>query len=281
VPSQQDQPQPSIHLRVPAKLNQFLHITGRRADGYHLLQTLFRAINLYDEIALTLQPGARITRSIGPADVPPEQDLCVRAARLLQTHTGTQKGVDMQLHKQIPMGAGMGGGSSNAAGVLQGLNQLWQTQLSQSELAALALTLGADVPFFLRGGDQWAEGIGEQLQAITLPKTHYLVLFPGVHCDTRLLFAHPQLKRDCAPIARESYTLASTSENVFEAVVLTNYPEVARAHAWLTAQAGNARLTGSGSALFAQVPNHKRAQELKRTCPAPWRAWFASTLGNL
>jgi 4-diphosphocytidyl-2-C-methyl-D-erythritol kinase len=271
---------PSLHFRVPAKLNQFLHITGRRADGYHLLQTLFRAINLFDEIALTWQPDARITRSIGPEDVSPEQDLCVRAAHLLQTHTGVQKGVDIQLHKQIPIGAGMGGGSSNAAGVLQGLNQLWQTRLSQSELAALALTLGADVPFFLCGGDQWAEGIGEQLQAVTLPKTHYLVLFPNQHCDTRLLFSDPHLKRDCAPISRESYTLNSPSENVFEAVVLANYPEVARAHAWLKTHAGNARLTGSGSALFAEVANQKRAQQLKQACPTPWRAWFASTLGN-
>jgi 4-diphosphocytidyl-2-C-methyl-D-erythritol kinase len=119
------------------------------------------------------------------------------------------------------------------------------------------------------------------LQAINLPKTHYLVLFPNVHCDTRLLFAEPQLKRDCTPLRRENYTLHSPSENVFEAVVLANYPEVARAHAWLAAQAGNARLTGSGSALFAEVDSQKRALELKRACPAPWRAWFASTLGNL
>ena len=270
----------AVHLRVPAKLNIFLHITGRRSDGYHLLQTVFRAVNLYDELALTLTTSGDITRSVGPENVPVQTDLCVRAAHLLKAHTQYSGGADIALYKKIPLGAGMGGGSSDAAGVLLGLNQLWQLQLPVVELADLALTLGADVPFFLRGGDQWAEGIGAQLTPITLAPSHYVIVHTAQHCATAELFAAPTLKRDCAPISIEQMQSGADTCNVFEPLVLTRYPEIARAHAWLIAQAGNARLTGSGGAIFARVADHKAALRLKNACPTAWQAWFARSIGN-
>lgn len=265
-------------MRVPAKLNAFLHITGRRSDGYHTLQTVFRAINLYDELALTLLNADEITRSVGPGDLSVESDLCVRAARLLKAHTRHPGGVDIALHKKIPLGAGLGGGSSDAAGVLLGLNQLWQLKLSIAELAPLALKLGADVPFFLHGGDQWAEGIGEQLSPVVLASSHYVIVHTGQHCATAELFAAPELKRDCVPITIEQLHEGIATCNVFEPLVLARYPEIASAHQWLTAQAGNARLTGSGGALFATVSDHAAAMCIKSACPAPWQAWFARSL---
>ena len=270
----------AINLRVPAKLNTFLHITGRRSDGYHTLQTLFRAINLYDELALTLTASADITRSVGPADVPADIDLCLRAARLLKAHTNYPGGADIALYKKIPLGAGLGGGSSNAAGVLLGLNQLWQLKLSPDELAALALTLGADVPFFLHGGDQWAEGIGERLTPINLPMCHYVIVHTGQHCATAELFSATTLKRDCVPLTIAQVQAGAITCNVFEPLVLARYPEIARAHAWLSAQAGNARLTGSGGAVFANVADHASAVRIKNICPTEWQAWFARSLGN-
>ena len=270
----------AINLRVPAKLNTFLHITGRRNDGYHTLQTVFRAINLYDELALTLLSSDGITRSVGPNDVPVESDLCVRAARLIKAHTCYPGGVDIALYKKIPQGAGMGGGSSDAAGVLLGLNQLWQLKLNADELAALAVKLGADVPFFLKGGDQWGEGIGARLTPIALEPSHYVIVHTGQHCATAELFAATTLKRDCAPISIAQVQAGVATCNVFEPLVLARYPEIARAHAWLSAQAGNARLTGSGGALFAEVPDHTAAVRIKNACPAPWQAWFARSLGN-
>ena len=270
----------AINLRVPAKLNTFLHITGRRADGYHTLQTVFRAINLYDELALTLLSSATITRSVGPSNVSAEADLCVRAAQLLKAHTQYSGGVDIALYKSIPLGAGMGGGSSDAAGVLLGLNQLWQLKLSADALAALALKLGADVPFFIRGGDQWGTGIGELLTPVALLPSHYVIVHTGQHCATAELFAAPALQRDCAPISIEQVQAGIATTNVFEPLVLARYPEIARAHVWLSGQAGNARLTGSGGAIFATVPDHAAAVRIKNACPAPWQAWFARSLGN-
>ena len=269
----------AINLRVPAKLNAFLHITGRRSDGYHLLQTVFRAVNLYDELALKLT-ASEIIRSAGPADVPAEIDLCVKAARLLKNHTGYSGGADIALYKKIPLGAGMGGGSSDAAGVLLGLNQLWQLNLPVSELAELALKLGADVPFFLHGGDQWAEGIGELLTPIALAPSHYVVVYTGQHCATAELFSAPTLRRDCAPISIAQVQAGIATCNVFEPLALARYPEIAKAHAWLTAQAGNARLTGSGGAIFASVADHASAMRIKNACPIEWHAWFARSLGN-
>lgn len=271
-----------LQLRVPAKLNTFLHITGRRADGYHLLQTVFRAINLFDQLDLRATDDGQITRTLGPEQVPAEQDLCVRAAHALKQAAGYSGGVQIELHKRIPMGAGMGGGSSDAAGVLLGLNSLWQLHLPIERLSEIALRLGADVPFFLRGGDQWGEGVGEQLTPMqnefALAPAHYVIVLAPVHCNTGELFAHASLKRDLAPITPAQYCAGVATQNVFEPVVLALYPEVAAAHAWLIAQAGNARLTGSGAAIFAQVQSHQQAVEIKNACPPAWQAWFARSL---
>jgi 4-diphosphocytidyl-2-C-methyl-D-erythritol kinase len=257
-----------------------LHITGRRADGYHRLQTIFRAVNLYDEIALTQTDGTAITRSVGPKQVSMSDDLTVRAAKLLQAHANFEGGVDIALHKNIPMGAGMGGGSSDAAGVLIGLNQLWGLHLPIAILSELALQLGADVPFFLRGGDQWGEGIGDVLTPVALPRTDYVIVHPGLHCDTTSLFTHPDLPRDMALLSAEQVLAGAPTCNAFEAIVVSLYPEIAAAREWLIAHAGNARLTGSGSALFATVTEQKIARKIKADCPAPWQAWFARSLGN-
>ena len=267
---------------MPAKLNTFLHITGRRADGYHLLQTVFRAINLFDQLDLTRTEHAQITRTHGPENVPAEQDLCVRAAKALQAAANYSGGVNIELHKRIPMGAGMGGGSSDAAGVLLGLNGLWQLHWSIERLSEIALSLGADVPFFLRGGDQWGEGIGERLtpmQAeLALPTAHYVIVMAPVHCHTATLFAHPDLRRDLALITPAQYLAGHPTVNVFEPVVLQLEPEVAAAHRWLLQLAGNARLTGSGAAVFAQVESHQQAVVIKNACPSNWSAWFARSL---
>ncbi len=273
-------PARAIQLRVPAKLNSFLHITGRRADGYHTLQTIFRAINLYDEITLTQTNGTAITRSVGPDFISPLDDLSVRAAKLLQAHAQFDGGADIALYKVIPTGAGMGGGSSDAAGVLIGLNQLWGLNLPIQTLRELALNLGADVPFFLHGGDQWAEGIGEILTPISLPRADYVIVYPGVHCDTQTLFAQASLPRLMTPLSADQVQAGAPTCNAFEALVLAQYPHVAAAREWLIAQAGNARLTGSGSALFATVVDQKTARRIKAACPPPWQAWFARSLGN-
>lgn len=278
------QPAPRLQLRVPAKLNTFLHITGRRADGYHLLQTVFRAINLFDQLDLVRTEQAEISRSHGPENVPVEQDLCVRAAKALQRAAQCRYGATIALHKRIPMGAGMGGGSSDAAGVLLGLNSLWQLHWPIERLSEIALSLGADVPFFLRGGDQWAEGVGEQLMPMqgefALAPAHYVIVLAPVHCNTALLFAHPALQRNLAPITPADYCAGAPTVNVFEAVVLQSEPEVAAAHYWLLENAGNARLTGSGAAVFAQVQDHKQAVAIKNACPPQWQSWFAHSLAG-
>lgn len=280
--SLENSPTARLQLRVPAKLNTFLHITGRRSDGYHLLQTVFRAISLFDQLDLIGTNEGEIRRIAGPANVPAEHDLCVRAARALKQAAGYPGGVQIELHKRIPMGAGMGGGSSDAAGVLLGLNSLWRLHWPLDRLSLLAQSLGADVPFFLRGGDQWGEGIGEELAPMrgehALPPAHYVIVLAPVHCNTAELFAHPHLRRDLAPITPAQYCAGITTQNVFEPVVLALHPEVAEAHAWLSEHAGQARLTGSGAALFAQVQSHQQAVAIKNACPSKWQAWFAHSL---
>jgi 4-diphosphocytidyl-2-C-methyl-D-erythritol kinase len=273
---------PAVLCRTPAKINIFLHITGRRADGYHLLQSVMRSVSLFDEIKLRCRHDGQISRSAGPVQIPAAQDLCVRAAQRLQLHTGCKLGVDIALVKRIPTGAGLGGGSSNAAAVLNMLNTLWQLQLPIAELEKIGLALGADVPFFIRGGDQWVEGIGEVLQPIALERSFYVVLFPDVHCPTAELFADPELQRDCAVLTKVPRAHAAYFEadfgNVFEGLALRRFPEIAKAHAWLRAQAGLARLSGSGSALFAPIASRRTAMQIAASCPAPWRAWYVHAL---
>lgn len=269
---------PTLRACAPAKLNLFLHITGRRADGYHTLQTLFQRIDLQDQISAQLRGDGNLTRSGGLADLPAEQDLVVRAARALQQETGCPLGADLHVDKQIPAGAGLGGGSSDAATTLLLLNRLWQLDLSTARLQNIGLQLGADVPFFLGQSDAWAEGIGELLQPVQLPPATFVVLFPAVHCATARLFAEQDLLRNCPAISFADFKAGSRTCNVFEAVALRLFPELKAAADWLNEQAGSARLTGSGSAWFARTESFARAQQIAQDCPKSWRAWAVRSL---
>ncbi len=270
------------NLPAPAKLNLFLHVTGRRADGYHLLETVFDLIDLADTVHLTLREDGQVlreTRLRGVGD--PEQDLTVRAARLLARHTGCRLGVSIGLDKRIPMGAGLGGGSSDAATVLLGLNRLWHLQLDRPTLQALALQLGADVPFFVYGATAYASGVGEQLRACPQPERHFVLIAPGVHVPTASVFTAPELTRDTKPL--KIFGL-SRSEAVFrgkndlQAVVQLRHAKVAQALALLRQTAetfgvdpGFARMTGSGSCVFLSVPTDRLAavvSHLRERCSA-------------
>ena len=219
-------------LPAPAKINHFLHITGRRADGYHLLQTAFQFLDYGDQIQLQLCNDGVIQRCGGNADIPEREDLVVRAAELLQQHTASRAGVMITVDKKLPMGGGLGGGSSDAATTLLGLNVLWNCGLDLDELAGLGLQLGADVPVFIRGRAAWAEGVGEQLTAINLPENWYLIVHPNVHVSTAEIFANEGLTRHCQPI-RIAASFNGQMQNVFEPVVRKMFSEVNSAYNWL------------------------------------------------
>ena len=263
-------------LPAPAKLNLFLHITGQRADGYHLLQTLFIFLDYADQISLTRREDGVIQRINTVADVPEEMDLVVKAARLLQRYTQQTLGVDIQVDKYIPMGGGLGGGSSDAATTLVGLNQLWQCGLSVDELAALGLQLGADVPVFVRGQAAWAEGVGEQLTPVDLDLGWYIVIHPKVHVPTRELFLEKSLTRNCVPIKLAAFHGGETI-NVFQPVVETKFPEVAKAIAWLSWYT-DARLTGSGSCIFGSVNSKSDGLAILNDLPKDWFGFVAQGL---
>ncbi|HID82542.1 MAG TPA: 4-(cytidine 5'-diphospho)-2-C-methyl-D-erythritol kinase [Chromatiales bacterium] len=250
---------------APAKLNLFLHITGRRKDGYHNLQTVFQLLDYSDELVFSLRDDGKITRPVGPDTVSPEQDLTVQAARCLQQQANISHGVDIYIEKKLPMGGGLGGGSSDAATTLVALNQLWQCGLNTEELAEMGGSVGADVPVFIHGHSAWAEGIGEQLTALELPERWFLVLRPPVEVNTAALFAAPELTRDCKPITIADF-LETGAGNVFEPVVRTRYPEVAEALDWL-GQTATARLTGTGSCVFASFPNRQKAEQMLVALP--------------
>ncbi|MFZ1345010.1 4-(cytidine 5'-diphospho)-2-C-methyl-D-erythritol kinase [Thiothrix eikelboomii] len=261
----------ALSLPAPAKLNLFLHITGRRADGYHLLQTLFQFLDYSDVISLQVRGDGKITRSLASPLIPENEDLVVKAARLLQQVTGCQLGVDIKVHKILPMGGGLGGGSSDAATVLLGLNYLWNLQLDLDRLAAWGLRLGADVPVFVQGHAAWAEGVGERLESVNLPEKWYFVLHPKVHISTAEVFSAEGLTRNCKPIRMAAF-LAGQTTNVFEPVVRKNSPEVAKAFEWLGDQA---RLTGSGACLFAEFDDEASAQTIAKNLPKQWSGFVA------
>jgi 4-diphosphocytidyl-2-C-methyl-D-erythritol kinase len=248
---------------APAKVNLFLHIVGQRADGYHLLQTIFRLLDFYDTIHLKPRNDGVIRRVKDIAGVPEQQDLCVRAANLLQQHTGSRLGADIAIEKRIPMGGGLGGGSSDAATVLLALNRLWDLQLSRAELLKLGLQLGADVPVFVFGENAWAEGVGEQLQPIALKPAYYVVLTPPVHVSTAQIFASKELTRNTIPttIAAFSGVVSQKSvvQNDLESVVCRLYPAVASCLEWLN-QFSQARMSGSGASVFAEFENQAEAE---------------------
>lgn len=264
---------------APAKLNLFLHVLGRRADGYHRLQTLFQFLDYGDELRIAARQDDRIRRVEGPAEIEPEQDLSIRAARALQAATGCAKGADIAVLKRTPSGAGLGGGSSDAATVLVALNALWGCGLSSDSLAAIGLTLGADVPVFVRGQAAWAEGVGEQLTPVSLPEPWYAVLVPPVHVATATVFGAPELKRDSAPITLADY-LHAGGRNDCTPVTAARFPPVQQALSWLAAQGLDARMSGTGAAVFAPCANEAAARSSVAAAPPEWRGFAARGLNR-
>jgi 4-diphosphocytidyl-2-C-methyl-D-erythritol kinase len=269
---------PASHWPAPAKLNLFLHVTGRRADGYHELQTLFQLIDLCDTITISLRGDGLIERPAGPAGVAPEADLTLRAALALKQATGTRQGADLRVHKRIPQGAGLGGGSSDAATTLLVLNELWGCRLSLQDLASLALPLGADVPVFIQGSSAWAEGIGERLTPVSLPEAWYVIIYPGVGVSTREVFQSPELTRNSPLITIRAF-FQSGGRNDCEPVVRARSPEVAAAIDWL-AREGSARLTGTGSCVFAARSSAADAERLAARVPDRWMSFVARGLNS-
>ena len=267
---------------APAKLNLFLHIVGRRPDGYHELQTCFQFVDLCDEIALKVRADGEIRRTKEIPGLPADADLCVRAARALKAVAGTSLGVDISLEKRIPIGGGLGGGSSDAATCLVALNQLWNLNWPPQKLAALGLKLGADVPVFVHGRVAWAEGVGERLTPLYPPlapiEHNYLILKPNVFVGTAEVFQDPELTRNSAPITIHGF-LASGGRNDCLGVVRRRYPEVARALDWLSLY-GSARLTGTGACVFLACETLKRGQEILSKLPPEFEGFLARGLND-
>lgn len=261
---------------APAKLNLFLHITGRRADGYHELQSVFRLLDWGDRVRLQVREDGQVRRD-GPSvpGVAEADDLAVRATMLLKKHANVGQGVDITVEKRIPAGGGFGGGSSDAATVLVALNRLWRVGLDEDALAGLGLQLGADVPVFVRGRNAWAEGVGEQLTPLALPPAWYVIADPGVHVPTAALFASPDLTRD-APVAKiADFASGSLLGNAFEPVLRRREPAVEAVLIALD-RIGRARLTGSGSGCFVEFATRAAAEQGLARLPKELRAWVAA-----
>ena len=263
---------------APAKLNLMLRVTGRRADGYHLLQTVFRFIDYGDTLHLTVREDGIIARSNAVSGVPETEDLTLRAARLLQAAGAVRSGADIVLDKRLPLGGGLGGGSSDAATTLIALNRLWGLNWPRARLQELALELGADVPVFVFGESAFGEGIGEKLTALTLPPAWYLVLIPSQAVATAQVFQHPDLIRDSIPTKIAPFCVAAAS-NDLEPVVCRLYPEIARHLDWLR-QFGNARMTGSGACVFAEFATQAAARAALEQLPATMRGVVAQGLAH-
>lgn len=268
----------TLTLLCPAKLNLFLHITGRRADGYHTLQTLFQIIDLCDRLEISPRADGEITLECSDAALAGPDNLVLRAAHALRAATGGAQGATMRLDKRIPMGAGLGGGSSDAASALLGLNQLWGSNLGIDTLAQLGLSLGADVPLFVRGSSAWAEGIGEILTPVQLPSKTYLVICPDCHVSTQDIFSHQQLTRNTTAIKMAAF-LAGHTRNDCENVVRSLYPPVDEALLWLN-QFTQARMTGTGASIFAAFDSAKQAQQIHNQLPKRLKGFIAQGLAN-
>lgn len=263
---------------APAKINLFLHITGRRDDGYHLLQTVFQFLDYGDQLWFSLRNDAKVCRVTDVIGVAEADDLVVRAALSLQQATSSTLGVDIKIEKNLPMGGGLGGGSSDAATVLVALNQLWGLGLSIDQLATLGLTLGADVPVFVRGFAAWAEGVGEKLTPIELPEPWFLVIHPQCHVSTAELFSDSDLTRDKQSLNISAF-LAGHVTNVFEPVVRKYHPQVDKALNWLS-KFGEAKMSGSGACIFAAFANKKEAQAVLQLLPNEWRGFIAKGMNQ-
>jgi len=266
-----------VIFSAPAKLNLMLHIVGRRADGYHELQTVFQLVDLCDRLEIISRPDGLIRRVAGPSAVAEADDLTVRAARALQAATRSSLGAEISVRKHIPMGGGLGGGSSDAATTLLALNKIWRTQLTSEQIAAIGAQLGADVPVFVHGRSAWAEGIGEKLTPVDLqPASWFVIVFPGVGVPTAAVFQAPELTRNSPPTTMRGF-LETGGRNDCEAVVRARFPAVAEALDWL-GRHGPARLTGTGSCVFAKFARVEDAERVAARVPDTWRAFVARGL---
>jgi len=257
----------------PAKINLFLHIIGQRDDGYHLLQTAFQFLDYCDLLQFTVTEQSDVELSTPIPDVPQDQNLIIRAAKQLQQHTHCKKGAIISIDKHLPMGGGLGGGSSNAATTLVALNHLWQCHLSTEQLAEIGMNLGADVPIFIYGHAAWAEGVGEQLTMISPAEPWYVVIVPSCHVSTAQVFASQELTRDCEPITIPRF-LSGEGRNICEDIVKEHYPAVSDALDWLN-QSGKAKMTGTGACVFASFDSQIQAQAVVAALPTDWQGFVA------
>ncbi len=265
---------------APAKINLFLHITGQRPDGYHNLQSVFQLLDYADVVNIKPTTSARVQRATEIPGVPEQEDLCIRAALALKQATGCQLGAEISVDKKIPMGGGLGGGSSNAATVLLALNHLWELHLTRTQLIEIGLKLGADVPIFIFGQNAWAEGIGEVLTPITLPSQHFVVLTPSVHVSTAEIFAHSGLTKDTKTLKIADFSNGANAElfkNDLEAVVCEAFSAVAETIDWLS-QFGQARMSGSGASVFVAVNSLTKASEILAQKPSNTQGFVAQGL---
>jgi 4-diphosphocytidyl-2-C-methyl-D-erythritol kinase len=271
---------------APAKLNLFLHITGRRPDGYHMLQTVFQLIDWGDVLHFTRRDDGVIRRVNEIPNVPEDTDLTVRAARLLQAHTNLQYGVEIEIDKRLPMGGGIGGGSSDAATTLLALNKLWDARVPREDLQKIALKLGADVPFFIFGRNAFAGGVGEQLDAVELPTRYFLVIVPNAQVPTVEIFSDPELTRDSEVVTMTDFLAGESSKagwpdsfgrNDMQAIAAKKYAEVAKVLDWLDIIAPS-RMTGSGACVFAAFSSKEDALEAQAKVPSGWRSVVTASL---
>jgi 4-diphosphocytidyl-2-C-methyl-D-erythritol kinase len=271
---------------APAKINRFLHITGQRADGYHLLQTVFQFLDYADQIDFSLRDDGQVCMQTPMDSVADEDNLMVRAARLLQPFTDGPAGVDIHIHKRLPMGGGLGGGSSDAATVLVALNHLWQLHHSPPFLSQLGVQLGADIPVFVHGHAAWAEGIGEELQDIALDEPWFCVIVPAVHVSTAEIFADQELTRNSSPIKIADF-LQGKGRNDCEALVCKRYKGVAEVIEWMKTHVDHlpacvlpTRMTGTGACVYAAMQTEQDARAISAQLPAGWNAFVAKGLNQ-
>lgn len=284
-----------LELAAPAKLNLFLHVLGRRPDGYHELQTVFQLLDFADRVILSARRDGRIRRVEGAAGLPADEDLAVRAARLLKSTFGVDAGCDIAVEKRIPAGAGLGGGSSDAAAVLRGLNRLWRLQLDRDRLAAVGIELGADVPVFVHGRSAWAEGIGERLTPLAIDEIWYLVAAPACEVSTAAVFGSPALTHHQTPLTIDRFTRGPSGEappalafdalwgatrNDCEPAARALYPQVGQALSWLSEYA-EARMTGTGGSVFAPFPDRAEAERVLGRRPADLRAFVVRGVNRI
>ena len=270
----------TLTLPAPAKVNLFLHITGRRADGYHTLQTVFQLLDYGDTLLFSPRTDAQIILTSDIADVAPEQNLVVRAARLLQQQTACSQGANITLEKRLPAGGGLGGGSSDAATTLLALNRLWNLQLDIGTLAALGLQLGADVPVFVSGHSSWAEGVGDQLTPIALPDAWFLVLTPDCAVNTGEIFCAEELTRNTSAITIAAFLQGGgqvATRNDCQPVVEKHYPAVKNALDWLSHHS-TCQMTGTGASVFARFQTREQAEAVLAQKPALWRGFVAKSM---